>query len=168
MIKKIAILVAIIATLTSLSLAADKKAKVEKMPASAIVVEPTDAGDTTIPREFRYAIYEDLVKTLGSPGEGALNKKIIRSGDRSASGTSGAVTLKTSVDKFKEGSQLKRELIHVAGWTQVDLTVTLTGQDGKTLLEKKVIGKVRFFGDNLGVTHDIAKKIKKLLSESLS
>ena len=165
-----ALLLSVIFVLASLASGADKKAKAQpqKLSPSAILVEPTGAGDTTIPLEFRYAIYEDLVKELGASGEGALNKRILRSGNQQAKGISDLVTLRTTVEKFKEGSQLKRELVYVAGSTQVDLTVSLTSQDGKVLMEKKVTGKVRFFGDNLGVTHDLAKRIKKLLRENLS
>jgi hypothetical protein len=48
----------------------------------------------------------------------------------------------------------------------VDVTTRVTSRDGKTLLDQKVAGKVRMFGENLRATDDLAKRITKLLRES--
>jgi hypothetical protein len=72
--------------------------------------------------------------------------------------------LHAKVEAFKEGSQTKRQLTTVLGATTVDVVATVTARDGRTLLDQKVTGKVRFFGENLGVTNDIAKRITKLVS----
>jgi len=61
----------------------------------------------------------------------------------------------------KQGNQTERELTTVLGWTAVDVTATLIAKDGHTVVEKKVTGRVRFRGDNLKVTDDIAKKVTK-------
>ena len=76
------------------------------------------------------------------------------------------MTLQTAVEKFTEGSQTKREVTTVTGATKVDVSATLTTRDGRTLVDRKVSGKVRFFGENLGATNDLAKRIAKLLKEN--
>jgi hypothetical protein len=71
------------------------------------------------------------------------------------------------LEAFDEGSQMKRELAPVAmGSTKVDVTALVTSKDGKTLLSQKVGGKVRIWGENLGATNDLAKRITKLLAGS--
>jgi hypothetical protein len=44
------------------------------------------------------------------------------------------------------------------------VTSTVT-RDGHVLFESDLSGKVRFFGENLGVTNDLAKRIAKLLQQ---
>jgi hypothetical protein len=61
---------------------------------------------------------------------------------------------------------MKREVTTVVGATKLDVGVTVTARDAKTLLDQKVSGKVRFFGENLGATNDLAKRISKVLRES--
>ena len=85
-------------------------------------------------REFRFAIYERLVERIRHDG---TFQKVFRSGDLEAANVPGLVTLRTKVGKFKEGSQLRRELTTVSGGTTV------------------------------GVTNDLAKRIAKLLRERL-
>ena len=109
--------------------------------ASAIQVELTDAGDTAIPAEFRYAVFEHLVARLEKSG---TFQKVYRSGDRGAASAADLVTLHTSVEKFKEGNQMAREILVVAGWTKVTVNVKVTAKDGHAILEKTVTGKVRF------------------------
>ena len=60
---------------------------------------------------------------------------------------------------------MKREITTVLGATKLDVGATVTGRDGHLLLDGHVHGKVRFFGENLGVTNDIAKRIAKLLKQ---
>jgi hypothetical protein len=135
-----------------------------KLSASAIQIELVEVGDISIPAEFRYAIYERLVQQVQQSG---IFQKVFRSGDQAAKDIPNLVILHTQVDAFKEGSQMKRELVPVvAGTTTVDITTRLTSADGKTLLDKKIAGKVRIFGENLGATNDLAKRVTKLLRES--
>ena len=139
------------------------KAKGPKLSASAIQIEPVEAGDVSIPPEFRFAIYERLIERVSKNG---TFQKVFRSGDREAASVPDLVTLRTVVGKFKEGSQLKRELTTVTGGTTVDVTATVATRDGHVLLESDLSGKVRFFGENLGATNDLAKRIAKRLRES--
>jgi hypothetical protein len=138
------------------------KVKPQKLSASAIQIEPIEAGDISIPAEFRYAIYERLVERLRKDG---TFQKVFRSGDHEAANVSDLVTLRTKVGKFNEGSQLRRELTTVTGGTRVDVTTTVAARDGHVLFESDLSGKVRFFGENLGVTNDLAKRIAKLLQQ---
>jgi hypothetical protein len=134
-----------------------------KLSASAVQVAMLDAGDVQIPAEFRYAIYEQLVEHVQASG---AFQKVYRAGDHAAAGVPDLVTLHTKMEGFKEGSQTVREVTTVFGATTVDIAATVTAKDGKELISKKVTGRVRFFGENLGVTNDIAKKISKLLSDA--
>jgi hypothetical protein len=139
-------------------------APAEKLHASAIKIELTDVGDISIPAEFRYAIYERLIAQVR---DSRLFGKVYRSGDKAADSVPDLVVLHTSLEAFDEGSQMKRELVPVAmGSTKVDVTAQVTSKDGKTLLNEKVAGKVRIFGENLGATNDLAKRITKLLAAS--
>lgn len=138
-------------------------AKPKAPPASAILVEPVNSGDVNIPAEFRMAIYENLVEKIQSSG---IYARVFRSGDRRADNISGLVTLSTEVDRFKEGNQAEREITTVMGATKVALNAKLTTRDGSILVDKKVEGKVRFFGENLGVIHDVAKQITNLLRKT--
>ena len=133
-----------------------------KPSASAIQIEPVDAGEVLIPMEFRVAIYESLLDRVR---QSSKFKQVFRGGDRQADGVQDLVTLKTKIERFQEGSQTKREVTTVTGATKVDVSATVVSSDGKVLLEQNLTGKVRFFGENLGATHDLAKRIAKLLNE---
>lgn len=141
---------------------AGKTAKSQKLSASAIQIEPIEAGDADIPAEFRFAIYERLIERLQKDG---TFQKVYRSGDHEANNAAGLVILRTKVGRFKEGSQLQRELTTVTGGTTVDVTTIVAAPDGHVLLQNDLSGKVRFFGENLGVTNDLAKRIAKILRE---
>jgi hypothetical protein len=52
------------------------------------------------------------------------------------------------------------------GATKVKLNAKLTSRDGAVLIDKQVEGKVRFFGENLGVIRDVAKRITNLLRKT--
>jgi hypothetical protein len=132
-----------------------------KLSASAIQISMVEIGDVQIPAEFRYAVYESLVDRMRASG---TFQKVYRMGDHAAEGVPDLVILHAKVEAFKEGSQTKRQLTTVLGATTVDVMATVTARDGRTLLDQKVTGKVRFFGENLGVTNDIAKRITKLVS----
>ena len=58
---------------------------------------------------------------------------------------------------------MKREVTAVLGTTTVDVSASVTTMDGRTLLDSRIHGRVRFFGENLGVANDLAKHIAKLL-----
>jgi hypothetical protein len=134
-----------------------------KLSASAIQIAMVETGDVQIPAEFRYAVYERLVERVRASG---AFQKVYRSGDHTADGIPDLVTLHTKVDTFNEGSQTKRELVTVLGATKIDVSTSVTARDGHSLMDQKITGRVRFFGENLGVTNDLAKRITKLVRES--
>lgn len=135
----------------------------KKLSAAAIQIAMVESGDVQIPEEFRYSMYEHLVEQVRLSG---TFQKVFRGGDHEADGITDLVTLHTKVEKFKEGSQTARELTTVVGATKVDVSATVTTRDANTVMDRKVTGKVRFFGENLGATNDLAKRISKLLSAS--
>jgi len=148
----------------SIAASAQKPAAAPKLHASAIQIDVVDVGDVSIPAEFRYAIYERLIEQIRASG---VFKTVYRSGDKAAAAVPDLVTLHTEVEAFQEGSQMKRELAPVVvGSTKVDVTTQVTDKDGKKLLDQKMTGKVRIFGENLGATNDLAKRITKLLVAS--
>jgi hypothetical protein len=148
----------------AVAVSAPKPAAKPKLHASAIQIDVVNVGDVSIPAEFRYAIYERLIEQVRESG---IFKTVYRSGDKAAASVPDLVTLKTSVDAFDEGSQTKRELAPVvAGSTKVDVTAQVIDKDGKAVLDQKLTGKVRIFGENLGATNDLAKRITKLLVAS--
>jgi hypothetical protein len=134
-----------------------------KLSASAIQIAMVEVGDAQIPAEFRYAVYERLVDRVRASG---AFQKVYRMGDHAADGIPDLVTLHTKVDTFKEGSQTARELVTVVGATRVDVTASITARDGHSLLSQQITGRVRYFGENLGVTNDLAKRITKLVQAS--
>jgi hypothetical protein len=135
----------------------------QKLSASAIQIEPVEAGDVQIPLEFRAAIYESLVQRVRDAG---TFKQVFRSGDSAAASVPDLVSLHTTVEKFKQGSQMERETTTVLGGTKVDVSASVTARDGRTELADTVSGNVRFRGENLGVTKDLAKHITKLLRKN--
>jgi hypothetical protein len=139
-----------------------RKANPQKRSASAIQIEPVDAGDVWIPAEFRAAVYEFLIIRVRESG---TFQQVFRSGDRAAAGVPDLVTLHSTVEKFKQGSQMQREIFTVLGATKVDVSASVTDRDNRVLLDRRVQGKVRFFGENLGVTNDLAKHIAKRLKQ---
>ncbi len=136
-----------------------------KIPAAAIAIEPVSAGKTNIPAEFRMAIYENLVEQLG---EGKLFQHVYRSGDHQADKNSELVTLRTTVEEFKEGSERERELTYYAfGRTKITVSVQLLRRDGTVLLNEKVSGRVLAVVENLSASHFVAENIRRRLSKSL-
>jgi hypothetical protein len=65
------------------------KEKPPKLTASAIQIEPIEAGDINIPAEFRFAIYERLVQRIRNDG---TFQKVFRGGDLEAANVPGLVT----------------------------------------------------------------------------
>jgi hypothetical protein len=138
------------------------KANGSKLSASAIQIEPVDAGNVGIPAEFRAAIYEYLVMRVRESGD---FQQVFRSGDLAAADVRDLVTLHTTVETFKQGSQMQREITTVLGSTNVGVDAWVTNRDGRVILADRVQGKVRFFGENLGATNDLAKRIAKRLRQ---
>ncbi len=134
-----------------------------KITASAIQLEPIDAGEMDLPADFRVAIYENLIEQLRLTGS---FKEVYRSGDRRADAVPDLVKLHTTLVKFQEGSHTKRQVTTVAGATKIEVRAQAIGRDGRPALDRQVRGQVRFFGDNLRATLDLAKSIAKLFGKT--
>jgi hypothetical protein len=136
----------------------------QKLTASAIQLERiVPPEDLLIPEDTRVSVYENVMLQL------IKTKKfqhVYRSGDRTAADAPDLVVLHLIPEAFKPGSQKEREVITVAGATSIKVNVQFTSREGKVLLEKDVVGKVRFYGENLRATYDLAKKVSALVNES--
>jgi len=135
----------------------------QNFSASSIQIQPMDPGDMPIPPEFGVAIYENLIEQMEKTGK---FQHVYRSGDKNAANASDLVTLRTTAQSFKKGSQKKREVTTIAGSTSITLKVHITDHAGQTLVNRDVSGKVRFFGDNLGATYDFSKKVATIVRET--
>ena len=103
-----------------------------------------------------------MLSKRSAQGPAALTKIFART----AADAPDLVVLHLIPEAFKPGSQKEREVTTVAGATSIKVNVQFTSRDGKVLLEKDVVGKVRFYGENLRATYDLAKKVSALVNES--
>ena len=136
----------------------------KKLKASAIQLERTDpAEDLLIPEDTRISTYENVILQLTKTKK---FEHVYRSGDRRAADVPDLVILRLIPEAFKAGSQKQREVTTVTGATSIKVKIQFSSRDGKILLEKDVEGKVRFYGENLRATSDLAKKVGTLVNET--
>jgi hypothetical protein len=135
------------------------------MKASAIQVLMIQSDEIKLPAEFQIALYENLIQQLEKHGG---FQHVYREGDHNADAVADLVVLHSTVRGFKKGSEMARNVATVAGKTSIDVHCQFTDKDGKTLLERDLNGKVRFFGGNLRATFDFAKKATKLAHDSFT
>jgi len=122
-----------------------------------------DPGDVPMPPEFRVAIYENLIAQIEKTGK---FQHVYRSDDKDAASVPDLVTLRTTAQSFRKGSQKQREVTTVAGSSSITLKVHITDHTGQTLVDRDVQGKVRFFGENLNVTYDFSKKVAAIVRDT--
>jgi hypothetical protein len=136
----------------------------QKLTASAIQLDRIVPPEgLVIPEDTRVSMYENMILQLTKTKK---FQHVYRSGDRAAASTPDLVVLRLIPEAFKPGSQKEREVITVAGATSIKVKVRFTSLEGKVLLEKDVAGKVRFYGENLRATYDLAKKVAAVVKES--
>jgi hypothetical protein len=136
----------------------------QKLTASAIQVERTDPPeDLQIPEDTRVATYENVILQLTKTKK---FQHVYRSGDRTAADVPDLVILRLIPQAFKKGSQKQREVTTITGATSIKVTIQFASRDGKILREKVVEGKVRFYGENLRATYDLAKKVAALVNDT--
>jgi hypothetical protein len=165
-IRKVATLAILSLTVLAVLASGQTPAPAKPKPSAAVIlIELTTAGESKILPEFLYATYEQMVSHVEQTG---TFKDVYRSGDTRAKDAPDIVTLRTSVGKFKQGNETERGLTLALGWSKVEVDAVVTGKDGQTLVEQKVVGKVRFMGDNLKVTDDLGKQLAKLLRASFT
>jgi hypothetical protein len=136
----------------------------QKLTASAIQLERSDApDDLVIPEDTRVAVYENVILQLNKTKK---FQHVYRSGDRTADSVPDLVILRVVPQAFKAGSQKQREVTTVTGATSIKVKVQFASRDGKILREKVLEGKVRFYGENLRATYDLAKKVAAAVNET--
>jgi len=135
-----------------------------KISASAIQIDWVQSDEAALPPEFRVAIYEDLVAEVAKTRK---FQQVYRSGDSTAAGVPDLLILHTRVVGFKQGSQKEREVTTVAGATNIRTSVQLVTREGRTVVDREIEGKVRFFGENLNATRDFAKKVAQMIRLTL-
>ena len=133
-----------------------------KISTSAIQVDIIQSDETTVPTEFKVALYENLIGQLEKRGF----QHVYREGDRNALSATDLVVLHSTVQRFRPGSEKAREVTTVAGATSISVHCQFTNAEGQPLLEQDVTGKVRFFGGNLRATYDFAKKASRIAYEN--
>jgi hypothetical protein len=147
-----------------IAVSAQTKATPSKNLGYSIQVERIESKVDGLPAEFSAAIYENLIEQLKKSGKFL---EVLRSGDKRASNMPNVLTLKTTVEKFEEGSETKRAVTTVAGATKVFVHMQAVGSDGKPVAEKDADGSVRFFGTNLRATQNLASSMAKQLEAAL-
>jgi hypothetical protein len=136
-----------------------------KLKASAIQVEMIQSDEIKLPAEFQIALYENLIHQIEKQGK---FQHVYRDGDHNATTVADLVVLHGTVRGFKAGSERARQVTTVAGATSINVHCQFTNPDGKSLLERDINGKVRFFGGNLKATYDFAKKTAHVTHENFS
>jgi hypothetical protein len=129
----------------------------------SVQVDRVDPGETTLDPCFSDAIYESLLQELAKSKQ---FEHVFRSGDRDANDVSDVLVLKTIVEKYSPGSETRRAVTTVAGATKLKVHVQLITRNGDVVLEHVVAGNVRFIGNNLRATHNVAHSTAKILKRS--
>ena len=141
-----------------------RKSEPTKIKAQAIQVEMIQSDEVSLPAEFQVALYENLIHQLEKQGF----QRVYRDGDRNAVSITDLVVLHSTVRRFKQGSEMARQVTTVAGATSITIHCQFSSPDGTSLLERDVNGKVWFLGGNLKATYDFAKKAARVAHENLS
>ena len=129
----------------------------------AIQILKIESSEIKLPPAFQMAIYESALEQVKKTG---IFAEIYRDGDSRAASATDRAVLHTDVRGFTKGSARERQVITVAGKTSIKVHMQLVNQDGKVLLEKDIEGKVRFLGENMRATFDLAKKIAHTLKDN--
>jgi hypothetical protein len=135
----------------------------EEAPRWSVLVDQVDTGKSNIAPEFKAAIYENLLTELVKTKQFST---VLRSGDRTAESIPNLLTIKTTVESFALGSEMKRAVTTVAGATKVKVRSQLCTREGEVLLERIVDGNVRFLGGNLRATHNLARNVAKSINKA--
>ena len=128
-----------------------------------VQVYQVDPGKLDLSYSFQAAIYENLVKELKKTQQ---FQQVFRAGDRRANEVPNLLILKTTVEKYKRGSETQRAVTTVSGATRLTVRSQILTREGKVILERTVNGNVRFFGSNLRATLNLARNIVKTIKES--
>jgi hypothetical protein len=129
----------------------------------SVQVDKVPPGDVDIAPAFRIAIYENLLQELDHTKQ---FKQVLRSGNRTANDVPDLLILTTTVESFSEGSETRRAVTTIAGATKLKVRSELYTREGHKVLERDLNGNVRFFGNNLRATHNLAHNVAKAIKKS--
>ena len=129
----------------------------------SVQVDRVDPGDVGLESSFGAAIYENLLEELAKTEQ---FKQLFRIGDRNANDVPSLLILKTTVQNYKPGSETRRAVTTVNGATKLNVRIQLVTREGHVVLENVVDGNVRFIGDNLRATHNLAHNVAVALKRS--
>jgi hypothetical protein len=129
----------------------------------SVQVEKVDPSNVNIERSFRDAIYENLLQELAKTKQ---FKQVFRTGDRNAKEVPRLLILKTTVQAYTPGSETKRAVTTVSGATKLSVRIQLSTREGHLVQEHVVAGSVRFIGNNMRATHNLAHSVAATLKKS--
>jgi hypothetical protein len=123
------------------------------------------SDEIKLPAEFQASLYENLIQPLQKKGG---FQHVYREGDRTSAGVPNLIVLHSTVRGFKQGSEMARQVITVAGATSISVHCEFMNPGGQVLLARDIKGNVRFFGGNLNATSDFAKKAASVARANVS
>jgi hypothetical protein len=129
----------------------------------SVQIDRVDPGDVILEPSFEAAIYENLLEELAKTKQ---FKHLFRIGDRNANDVPDLLILKTTVQTYTPGSETRRAVTTVAGATKLNVRIQLFTRQGHLVLEHVVEGNVRFIGDNLRATHNLAHNVAVTLKRA--
>ncbi len=122
----------------------------------SVQVEKVDPGAVNLDPSFAAATYENLLEELTKKKQ---FKQVFRSGDRNSSGMPNLLILKTTVQNFTPGSETRRAVTTFTGATKMKVHVQLFTREGQLVLDRVIEGDVRFIGNNLRATKNLAHNV---------
>jgi hypothetical protein len=143
-------------------LRAQERQRAKTKPTSVQVMKVRSEA-LALPAEFQVSLYENLIDQLQKR---AVFQSVYRDGDQNAKTAVDLITLQCSVVKFNKGSETLRQVTTIAGASSITLRCRFVDKAGNSLLERDITGKVRFFGGNLKITSDFAKKAAAIADEN--
>jgi hypothetical protein len=129
----------------------------------SVQIDQVDPGNRDLAYSFQVAIYENLVEELKKTNQ---FQQVFRDGDVRAAEFPNLLVLKTTVEKYRPGSETRRAVTTVSGATKLTVRSQLLTREGKVVFERIVNGDVRLFGCNLRATHNLAHNIAKSIKRS--
>ncbi len=127
---------------------------------SSVQVVMVQSDEVKLPIAFQLSLYEQLIDQLTKTGK---FQHVYRDGDKAAADAADLLVLQSNVFGFKQGSEEKRQVVTVAGATQIKVHCQFVDKSGKVVLAQDVTGNVRFIGGNLRATFDFAKKVAQIV-----
>jgi len=129
----------------------------------SVQVSKVNPGEVNMAASFQIAIYENLVDELNKTKR---FEQVFRDADHRAAEIPNLLTLKTTLEKYTPGSETERAVTTVGGATKLTVRTELCTPDGAVVLERTISGNVRFMGNNLRATHNLARNVAKFIQKS--